>query len=408
MSVNCNGAQAPFELIINCVILGVVIIVLESDYLLFWQSSIHGMVAQCLSHIVRPALLDRCKVHTKWEFAKHAGKALLLAVLVVFANPFQVILQYLMGFVTLGRFVGKRGEHDYSPICAAAEGYPGFERNLALCSTILAFVLVQPAFYILSCILVPHVPTKEWLIQHQEAADGATLQPPQLVHRSWFNTIKLCAPDLIIVFFARLIVSFMSTQLRIPEQERTAFSNLLTKPAVGEQQMWTDYNQDRLPHYYMLCRIVCHKLCEHTALPYELLLPLSLLAPVHLLTSEGRLCWYVVVWNYATFLLACCGVWLGADAATAIGLEGITDPLTLQLTKYIQEEGEEEALPPQEQLREKCVQHHSSSREYVLQKSEQSADAEAGGNTQQGMYLYPNFCLSRQVTLYFGKMVSVR
>ena len=48
VQVSCTGSQAPFELVINCIILGVVVILIESNYQVLFSVSLDKTITSVL------------------------------------------------------------------------------------------------------------------------------------------------------------------------------------------------------------------------------------------------------------------------------------------------------------------------------------------------------------------------
>ena len=71
---------------------------------------------------------------------------------------FQTALLAAVSFVTLEEFVEDNGVHPYTKTCNEVAGYVGVDRALAVSASVLGWMLLMPAIYTVSKVLIPGVP----------------------------------------------------------------------------------------------------------------------------------------------------------------------------------------------------------------------------------------------------------
>jgi hypothetical protein len=159
VNVTCAGSQAPIELLINCFILGLLIIIIRSDYQLVFSI--------LLNNVNQRFLLNNLEEHIdagKFGFSRYFYICLAITALNVI-NPFQVALRYCMGFIEIGSFAqNHRVAHKVSETCNQVPSAPYFDSFLGYASSIFAWWLILPAVYCLAEVVVPkckiHPPKK--------------------------------------------------------------------------------------------------------------------------------------------------------------------------------------------------------------------------------------------------------
>jgi ABC-type multidrug transport system fused ATPase/permease subunit len=150
VNITCSGSQAPIELLINCFILGFLIIVVRSDYQLLFNVVLNNVNHRFLLNDLEQHL-DRGSV---W-FSRYFFVGIIFTVFIMI-NPLQVGLRYCMGFVRLDTF-GKNHyvSHEVSQACDKVAGARYFDSFLGYTSTIFAWWLILPAVYCLAEVVVP-------------------------------------------------------------------------------------------------------------------------------------------------------------------------------------------------------------------------------------------------------------
>jgi hypothetical protein len=180
VNVTCSGSQAPIELLINCFILGLLVIIIRSDYQLLFNVLLNNLNQRFLLNNVEQRL-DAGDLH----FSRYFFICLIVTAFTAI-NPFQVGLRYCMGFVRIDTFGKNHGiAHEVSESCNQVPGAPHFDSFLGYMSTIFAWWLILPALYCLAEVVVPKCkqidPLKQRLTQKkQRAKHGSAIFPADL------------------------------------------------------------------------------------------------------------------------------------------------------------------------------------------------------------------------------------
>jgi hypothetical protein len=150
VNVSCSGSQAPIELLINCFILGLLVIVIRSDYQLLFNILLNNLNQRFLLNNVEQRLDAG-----NFRFSRYFFICLIVSALTSI-NPFQVGLRYCMGFVRIDTFGKNHGiAHEVTESCNQVPGAPHFDSFLGYMSTIFAWWLILPALYCLAEVVVP-------------------------------------------------------------------------------------------------------------------------------------------------------------------------------------------------------------------------------------------------------------
>jgi hypothetical protein len=150
VNITCSGSLAPIELLINCVILGFLIIVVRSDYQLLFNVLLNNVNQRFVLNNLEQQL-DR----GNFWFSRYFFVGILFTGFIMI-NPFQVILRYCMGFVRLDSFAkNHKVAHEVSQACDQIPGARYFDSFLGYTSTIFAWWLILPALYCLAEVVVP-------------------------------------------------------------------------------------------------------------------------------------------------------------------------------------------------------------------------------------------------------------
>jgi hypothetical protein len=150
VNVTCAGSQAPIELLINCFILGLLVIIIRSDYQLLFNVLLNKLNQRILLNNVEQRLDAG-----NFRFSRYFFICLAISALNSI-NPFQVGLRYCMGFVRIYTFGKNHGlAHEITESCDQVPGAPYFDSFLGYFSTIFAWWLILPAVYCLAEVVVP-------------------------------------------------------------------------------------------------------------------------------------------------------------------------------------------------------------------------------------------------------------
>jgi hypothetical protein len=149
VNVTCSGSQAPIELLINCFILGLLIIVVRSDYQLLFNV--------LLNNVNESFALNNLEQQLKGGNLSFSICFLgIIFSVCIMIDPFQVVLRYCMGFVRLDSFMLNHGvSHEVSEACDQVPGARHFDSFLGYTSTIFAWWLILPTVYCLAEVVVP-------------------------------------------------------------------------------------------------------------------------------------------------------------------------------------------------------------------------------------------------------------
>jgi hypothetical protein len=167
VNVTCSGSQAPIELLINCFILGLLVIIIRSDYQLLFNILLNNLNQRFLLNNVEQRLDAG-----NFRFNRYFFLCLIVTAFTAI-NPFQVGLRYCMGFVRIDTFGKNHGiAHEVTESCNQVPGAPYFDSFLGYMSTLFAWWLILPAVYCLAEVVVPRCkkidPLKKRLSQEKQ------------------------------------------------------------------------------------------------------------------------------------------------------------------------------------------------------------------------------------------------
>jgi hypothetical protein len=179
VNVTCAGSQAPIELLINCFILGLLVIIIRSDYQLLFNILLNNLNQRFILNNVEQRLDS-----SDFRFSRYFFICLAVSALNAI-NPFQVGLRYCMGFVRIDTFAKNHGiAHEVSESCNQVPGAPHFDSFLGFMSTIFAWWLILPAIYCLAEVVVPKCkkidPLKQKMSQEKRSMKSAKIFPADL------------------------------------------------------------------------------------------------------------------------------------------------------------------------------------------------------------------------------------
>ena len=148
INVTCAGSQAPIELFLNLIILGVTILVVESELFVFWYTTF----TTANRFLLLTTFADwKIRNQFGWTFFRFVRNVVYTVWAYTFAelNVTYRTFQYIVGFATIQQFVGSNGAHAYSDACTA------FDAVLAYFSTILGYFALIISFFIVAQVFVP-------------------------------------------------------------------------------------------------------------------------------------------------------------------------------------------------------------------------------------------------------------
>ena len=185
VSITCKGSTAPLKLLLDMVVLGVIILVIESKVQLFREIALKNV-----SHKFFATITTREFFVTK-DYVSYV-LLLIQCGLAEFCSSFinlSSLLQYSMSFVNLQSFIADNGKHESTPTCDQVVAAPKMDSFLAWSSTFAALISIMPALYEVSKILCPMHPTDSWCREIQKVMIDE-YQSTKISHESCSFLIK--------------------------------------------------------------------------------------------------------------------------------------------------------------------------------------------------------------------------
>lgn len=153
INVSCSGSQAPLEVLIDIVIVGLFTIYIESNY----QVLIAQPIQEVLQLSTEVVLFYESRKIMDWTLLRWIISLIYLSLarFLVSLKPMTAALQYLMSFVSVKSFFPF---HGYSLACNNIANFIGIDAALAGISTFLIYLLIMPVVYTVAVVMVPGVP----------------------------------------------------------------------------------------------------------------------------------------------------------------------------------------------------------------------------------------------------------
>ena len=173
VSITCKGSTAPLKLLMDMVVLGVIILVIESKVQLFREIALKNVSRKFFSTITT----------REFFFMQDYFSHVLLLIqcgLAEFCSSFinlSSLLQYSMSFVNLQSFVADNGKHESTLTCDQVVAAPKMDSFLAWSSTFAALISIMPALYEVSKILCPLHPTDSYDREIERAIEYESMNP---------------------------------------------------------------------------------------------------------------------------------------------------------------------------------------------------------------------------------------
>jgi len=214
-----STASAPMELLFNLMIMGICIIIIESNFQMFRAITLNSLTDAFIQGIAQPS-------YKEWAYRSRGSSALqswggtikyaitvLAVILARGAGGFDFFLsfmQFLMSLTNISNFAEASYMHADSPECNNVEGFVNFDQYIAFVASIEAWICFLPMIYEVSKILVPglprwadpiddvdkkHDPRSSWmhLVKY-----GSYLTPDlwiSLMASKWIGTVKAATPS---------------------------------------------------------------------------------------------------------------------------------------------------------------------------------------------------------------------
>jgi hypothetical protein len=169
VNVTCDGALAPLQLLLNLCALGVVIVLIESDFQIFQSITFANVMEKFMEVVTQPTYRywytrDRGTLlaSSLWGYCRYGMIVIFVLGARIFSEIdfFQTILQYTMTITVIGAFADRENNylHGYSETCNVVSGFSGYDYMIALIASIQAYVLLMPLLYEMSKVLIPRLP----------------------------------------------------------------------------------------------------------------------------------------------------------------------------------------------------------------------------------------------------------
>ena len=348
VEVTCRGSQAPLELFVNMVILGGVVIIIESNFHVYANVVFGDLNRKLANHLFHVDLHLNEKKQGMLAIIC-ASMASLLSL-----NPLIKIMQFSTSILTFSAFVEKHGAlHESTKACDdALEDAPMIDTVIAYMTSSIAWLIVFPVTYTMAKILVPGgnamIPRKFQLSPHEaDSIDQHSFLTWMLDfdvnENKTFSMRSLCsyclrmssfiAADLLMVEVLRRWVNYLSYRLGVQGATYTKLSCPMLasfkQSNLSEDEEWLNRRWEHsLPHFFELSAMVHNecmdRLAHHFDIGYsvdtskrrwlidKISMVLSFTIFSHMLTDVGCIYLLAVVEKYYIFLLVSLGIWTDA------------------------------------------------------------------------------------------------
>lgn len=147
LNVTCEGSKAPFILILDLMVLGSVIILIESQFQVFrglvFRTTMNQYSSILISHEYRKFSGHR------WDI-RYTLKLLLIPVIqsVSYLLNFTTLIQYMMAQIKLAVFVSDTETGvGYTDACNLVPGLENYDKGLAAGTAVVCFSMLVPVIY---------------------------------------------------------------------------------------------------------------------------------------------------------------------------------------------------------------------------------------------------------------------
>ena len=225
VELTCAGATSPFKLMGNLTILGIVVVLVESEFALFKAVSADTLTDKFFEivtsvsyriwtpkHFSRQEYLRTRTSPAGWReryfnenpflsvpklfsfrFFSTLGTTLSITI-IGSSNFFVTALQYLASRAEFGDFTKNKGFHAWDEDCNVMNGFPMFDTIIAISASLIAYLLLLPVIYEVSGVFIPGMPPSVPFIQ-KDLKKRDRIK----IHDTWLTLWKyssLVAPDL--------------------------------------------------------------------------------------------------------------------------------------------------------------------------------------------------------------------
>ena len=151
--MTCEGSIAPFQLLLNYLILSTVVVLIGASY----QSLISVSIVKAAKAWIHLLVIPRATEVFGWTFTQTFFFLCQLHMTQIFTYTRLLIgiLQYLMPFITISAFFPF---HATSPACNVIPGFINIDWILSVVCTVIFYILLVPIMYTVTLVLVPGIP----------------------------------------------------------------------------------------------------------------------------------------------------------------------------------------------------------------------------------------------------------
>lgn len=160
IAVQCQGSQAPIELLGNIILLITVFIVVEAEYAVVLLN-----LRELTGNYVRVSMLDR--IFQGYRHYVHLLVSVGFYITFTEVNPVQITVQFMTTMVSIEQFYSfEYYGHSYSSYCNNYPGFTNIDSFMAYASTAVTTFFIIPLVVIMMRIMIPN----KLVLQKNEAA----------------------------------------------------------------------------------------------------------------------------------------------------------------------------------------------------------------------------------------------
>lgn len=167
INVTCEGSTGSLKLLVNLFIVGMVIIIIESDYESFFTVSMKSIIQKNFKSVLNSRLY---KYISPQLVLLHSFICFVVSV-IIGINPIQTILQFSMSLLSIGVFFPR---HKTTEACNLVIGAENFDIVLAILSSTVVYLLIIPTFYIVARIITPTRAENIQILDNYKTGDELT------------------------------------------------------------------------------------------------------------------------------------------------------------------------------------------------------------------------------------------
>lgn len=270
LNVTCEGSKAPLILLINLLVFGAVVILIQSRVALFRSLVLAPTLVTYTSFLLSSeychsytARVNK-KFETKsayclvrlwqllWQYVKYASAILQVIPILIFSSLVDVklVLRFAVAQVQFAPLVSSGGAAPYTEFCNKVPGLLGFDSALAYCTTLAVYLLLLPVLYEAARVVCPYPVTEEIRrnnLEQKTRAESRRLPKGGVSHANrlfkfFAHSVRYClsylAPDLHLAFFTKRLFHALkrSVDLSVDLELSPTPAPAATKPNSLEKQ----------------------------------------------------------------------------------------------------------------------------------------------------------------------------